>query len=111
MSLEHFIYTYSNGNLTRLWNSFSLRTRDGLKSSLELNDIDVNKSFEEQSGSAQNEIIKRFKQHGVGVFISRDKEEKQKEKSLLVNKLNILIERSELSKTDKSELSIFIKNI
>jgi len=111
MSLEHIIYTYSSGNLARLWNSFSLKTRDDIKSSLELNDIDVSKSFEEQSGSAQTEIIKRFKQHGVGVFISWDKEEKQKQKSLLVNKLKTLIEGSELPKTDKSELSIFIKNI
>jgi hypothetical protein len=79
MSLEHFIHTYSRGNLARLWNSFSLRTRGGLKSSLERNDIDVSKSFEEQSKSARNEIVKRFKQHGVDVFISRDKEQKQKE--------------------------------
>jgi CRISPR/Cas system CMR subunit Cmr6 (Cas7 group RAMP superfamily) len=65
---------YSIQNIERLWNSFSLKTRERISSGLDKNDIDVNKLFSEQSIEAQNEIVRKFKHAGTDVYIGWERD-------------------------------------
>ena len=72
--LNYIKHKYSTENIERLWNSFSLKTRERISSGLDKNDIDINKSFGEQSIEAQNEIIRKFKHAGTDVYIGWERD-------------------------------------
>lgn len=73
VNLRYIKQKYSKENIKRLWDSFSLKTRERIKSGLDENNINVNKLFDEQSIDGENEIITKFKHAGINLYIGLDK--------------------------------------
>jgi hypothetical protein len=71
-NLSSILNKYSDSNIERLWDTFTVKTRNRIKNSDNKN-IDIHKSFNQHSIAGQQEIIRNFKHYGVDELIDINK--------------------------------------